>query len=245
VVIPNLARFPSGKWAAVGNKGIFAATRLLNAYVSKFMLRALRTIGLPVEWNKATSTCKLPFIPDNLIRSFSKGREAVLESPLDKGYSRPSKFANFHVRPEKPPTIDFKQILPDSDNSLLHRIFDAAHPVSQKQDQKIANMSALKIARRVSKFRSSLRRITAVSRMIESAELATPDAPEIIEKTVSFATNTTVDLWLQQLNRMKIAAIAKKRKQALQRSVHHTRAAQIRKRAAIVRTKTKSRSRSF
>ena len=62
IVVANLA-IHANRWVAVGSRGMFAATRLVNHYVQRFMLAGLSRIGFPVKWDPVTRAAVITSFP--------------------------------------------------------------------------------------------------------------------------------------------------------------------------------------
>lgn len=218
IVVANLA-IHANKWVAVGSRGMFAATRLVNHYVQRFMLAGLSRIGFPVKWDPATRAAVITSIPETMKQRFSTGRASVMDT-VEAPYTKPSRFANFHVRPDKPPTIDFSEILsPDEQAHILRSV----NPVETQLNR--SRKAAIRSARRTVNM-PQFKSIRILSARFDRSQPTEESSVETPLRAVQYALHPAVNetLRIEQVRaRAILAQQAKRRLEAAKTKINKDR----------------------
>lgn len=133
VLFHNMAYdLEKNKWRAIKPYYIAKSPSLLDHVFQKSLHENLRAEGIAARFDRRKAIVTIPPIPQELVTSLSKARNAVLAHGDKSVTGKPSRFANLALRPEKPPTIDFSTILASPEKEAISQsIVEPPKPRSQ------------------------------------------------------------------------------------------------------------------
>ena len=139
---------------------------------------------------------------------------------VEAPFTKPSRFANFHVRPEKPPTIDFSEILsPEEKDSILRSIKPVRTPVNQSRK------AAIRSARRTVNM-PQFKSIRILSARFDRSQPTEDSSVETPLRAVQYALHPAVNetLRIEQVRaRAILAQQAKRRLEAAKTKINKDR----------------------